>query len=225
MRHLNLSFFNKILFLIISVFVQCIYSAKVMAYTTTSDTSAEACANTCTGRGYPYGLMGGSLQSVGIEPGSSSTCYCLSENEFMGGANCSQQSCSSMVSNSTGKLLYSLSGGSCSTYLCQCNSGYGGNASSGSCTACLPGYYKASTGNTSCSKCAANKATNTSGTGATACNWCVAYYPSYGTTPSSAAAYSNAGSAGQVGNCYIPSSTTFTDSTGTWHFTSNCYQS
>ena len=85
MRHLNLSFFNKILFLIISVFVQCIYSAKVMAYTTTSDTSAEACANTCTGRGYPYGLMGGSLQSVGIEPGSSSTCYCLSENEFMGG--------------------------------------------------------------------------------------------------------------------------------------------
>lgn len=224
MRHLNLSFFNKILFLIISVFVQCIYSAKVMAYTTTSDTSTT-CDSTCKSRGYEVGLMGGSLQAVGIVPGTSSTCYCLSQADVTGGQNCSSQSCDSKVSNSTGYLLYSLSGGSCSTYLCQCLSGYGGNAASGSCTACSPGYYKASTGNTSCAKCAANKATNTSGSGATACNWCVAYYPSYGTTPSSAAAYSNAGSAGQVGNCYIPSSTTFTDSTGTWHFSSNCYQS
>ena len=99
---------------------------------------------------------------------------------------------------------------------------YAATSGLGTCTPCEAGYYAAGTASSKCTLCDANKYANSYTTGATACNWCPGYYPAYGTTPSSAAGYSPSGTAGPAG-CYVKSSQEFTNSTGTYHFPSDCY--
>lgn len=91
----------------------------------------------------------------------------------------------------------------------QCASGYYGTATSGSagCTIC-PSNATCSGGNNSTFVC--NKGYYKNGTSCTAC-------PSSGTTSTTGAT--------AITQCYIPTGTSFSDSTGSGTYTGNCYYS
>ena len=80
------------------------------------------------------------------------------------------------------------------TVYSSCNPGY--EMVGTTCTACAKGYYKASTGTSKCERCPPSGGV-------------------YGTTASTASTAKT--------DCYIPSGTSMSDTTGAYEFTSNCY--
>ncbi len=108
---------------------------------------------------------------------------------------------------------YGANANTCLVYTCS-NSGATPNGTRTTCV-CKPGYYGSSDG-TNCTACPIGSYKNIAGASAS-CTGCPKYDGVNATTASTAS--------DSITDCYIPASSSFSDSTGTWQCSGNFYYS